>query len=97
MSPRWAGERGILYGHLHIHLLLPSLEIETRRGKRVTVLERGHMAVLDDPEVRRAAAEFGDPDQMLRADWQPGIPGITLPGDYAEYAVEPWRWIYSQS
>ncbi len=37
----------------------------------------GHLTVLDDPEVRRAAAKYGDPDELLREDW---IPEFEEPG-----------------
>ena len=93
---RWAGERGILYGHLHVHCLFPTLMIETPAGKRISVIERGRLGVFDDPDVRALAATFGDPDDLLRADWEPQIPGITLSGDYADYAEDPARWIYAQ-
>ncbi len=91
---RWAGERGILYGHLHVHCLFPTLEIEARNGRRIVVIERGHLTALDDPDVRKLASEFGDPDELLRDDWQPSIPGINAPGRYEDYAADPARWIY---
>ena len=55
------------------------------------------MSTYDDPEVRDLAATFGDPDQLLSDDWVPEIPGITVPGDYAEYATDPSRWIYANA
>ncbi len=91
---RWAGERGILYGHLHVHLLFPTLVIETTKGKDIPVIENGHLCVLDDPEVRDMAAKYGDPDQMLNADWKPGIPGISTSGSYEDYCKNPVKYIY---
>ena len=45
---------------------------------------------LDDPEVRQLAAKFGDPDEMLREEFIPGIPGINMEGDYMrDYATNP--------
>jgi len=42
-------------------------------------VEKGHLTVLDDPEIRRLASKFGDPDQLLSEDWIPpldfGLPG----------------------
>jgi hypothetical protein len=35
------------------------------------LVDRGHLTVLDDPEVRRVAAKYGDPDELLREDWIP--------------------------
>ncbi len=91
---RWAGERGILYGHLHVHLFFPTLTITTRDGRELKVVEDGHLCALDDPEVRDMAARYGDPDQILNADWQPGVPGIDAPGSYDEYAQNPSRFIF---
>ncbi len=90
----WAGERRLVYGHLHVHLLSATLIVDTPRGE-VPVIENGRLSAYDDPEVRDLAARFGDPDELLRDDWVPQIPGITAPGDYAEYSREPSRWIYA--
>jgi hypothetical protein len=90
----WAGERRLVYGHLHVHLLSATLIVETPHGD-VPVIEGGRLAAYDDPEVRDLAAMFGDPDQLLHDDWVPEIPGITSPGDYSEYAREPSRWVYA--
>jgi hypothetical protein len=69
----WAAERGLLYGHLHVHLLFPTLVIVTARGEELRVIERGRLTALDDPEVRAAAARYGDPDEILREEWTPSI------------------------
>jgi hypothetical protein len=90
----WAGEQRLVYGHLHVHLLSATLIVDTPRGE-VPVIENGRLSAYDDPDVRDLAAQFGDPDELLRDDWVPQIPGITAPGDYAEYAREPSRWIYA--
>ena len=90
----WAGERRILYGHLHVHLFFPSLVIETPKGEELTVIDKGHLTALDDPQVRDLAAKYGDPDRILAAEWSPGVPGIDAPGSYEEYAREPARFIY---
>ena len=90
----WAGERGITYGHLHVHLLFPTYTLTTRDGEVLTLIDKGRLTALDDPEVRELAARYGDPDEMLREDWIPSMPGISAPGDYDEYARDPARWIY---
>ncbi|MGZ9159762.1 MAG: hypothetical protein ACXW4T_01240 [Candidatus Limnocylindrales bacterium] len=92
----WAGERRLVYGHLHVHLLSATLIVETRTGD-VPVIENGRLSAYDDPEVRDLAATFGDPDQLLHDDWVPEIPGITVPGDYAEYARDPSSWVYGHA
>lgn len=91
---RWAGERGLLYGHLHIHLLFPTLVVTARDGSEHAVIRNGRLTALDDPEVRELAKKYGGPDELLKEDWIPQIPGITCPGSYEEYAKDPGRWIY---
>jgi hypothetical protein len=90
----WAAERGHWYGHLHVHLLFPTLVVTTRAGEELVVVDRGHLTALDDPEVRALAAKYGDPDEVLREEWVPEIPGINAPGNYADYALDPGRYIY---
>jgi hypothetical protein len=91
---KWAGEHGILYGHLHIHLLFPTFTITTKSGKDHTIIRNGRLTALDDPEVRTLAKKYGDPDELLREDWIAQIPGITAPGSYDDYARNPGQWIY---
>ena len=91
---RWAGEHGLLYGHLHIHLLFPTLVVTGKDGTEYTVIRNGRLTALDDPAVRAEAARYGDPDELLKEDWIPQIPGITGPGSYEDYARDPAAWIY---
>lgn len=91
---KWAGERGLLYGHLHIHLLFPTLVVTAKDGKEYTVIRDGRLTALDDPEVRKLASQYGDPEDLLKEDWIPQVPGITCPGSYKEYAKDPALWIY---
>jgi hypothetical protein len=93
---KWAAERGLLYGHLHIHLLLPTLVVTAKDGREHTVIRNGRLTALDDPEVRKLASSCGDPDELLREDWIPQIPGITCAGSYEEYARDPAGWIYGR-
>lgn len=91
----WAAERGLLYGHLHIHLLFPTFAITSRDGETRYVIKDGRLAALDDSEVRDLAARYGDPDALLREDWVPLVPAITAPGRYADFASDPAPFIYS--
>jgi hypothetical protein len=93
----WAGDQGILYGHLHVHLLFPTLTVETRDGRTVPVIENGRLSAYDDAQVRDVAARFGDPDALLHDDWVPSIPGISAPGSYTDYERDPGSWIYRKS
>lgn len=91
---RWAGEQGLLYGHLHVHLNSPTLTVDTVSGT-VPVIESGRLSAYDDPEVRELASHFGDPDELLSDDWQPQIPGINCEGSYEDYAKQPSEWVYA--
>lgn len=91
----WAAERGLAYGHLHVHLLFGTFELTTSDGEVLTLIADGRLTALDDPTVRAVAERYGDPDVLLRDSWVPSVPGITAPGDYAEFARDPAAYIYS--
>lgn len=91
----WAADRGMTYGHLHVHLLFPTFEIETVTGEKFKLIENGRLTALDDPEIREIAARYADPDLMLKEYWIPQIPGISAPGDYADYARNPEKYVYA--
>ena len=93
-SQDWAGKQGLPYGHMHVHLLFPTYELTTKTGEKLTVIKDGRITALDDPEVRKIAAKYGDPDVLLKEDWVPPMPGISVPGDYwKEYASDPFSYV----
>lgn len=92
----WSVERGLLYGHLHVHLLFATFAVTSREGETRYLIKNGRLCALDEPEVRDLASRFGDPDQLLREDWIPSVPGVSARGDYAEYARDPAAWIYAR-
>lgn len=94
-SEKWAGERGHPYGHLHVHLLFPTYEIDVG-NKTMRIIEDGHLTMLDDPEVRELASKYGDPDELLSERWIPDIPGISTPGTYEDYARDPYSVVDKQ-
>jgi hypothetical protein len=81
--------------HYHMHWYFATTEAETKDGETIIFTDKGHLTVLDDPEVRKVAAEYGDPDKLLKEDWIPPVPGISVPGNYEEYARDPVSWIKS--
>lgn len=93
----WAADRGLAYGHLHVHQLFPTFELETKADGRFTLIKDGHLTALDDPRVRQVAERYGDPGEILREDWVPRVPGITQAGDYTEFARDPASFIYDKS
>jgi hypothetical protein len=59
--------------HTDMELYFPTLVIG---GK--TIIDKGHLTLLDDREIRKIAAKYGDPDELLREDWIPAIPGVNV-------------------
>jgi hypothetical protein len=92
-SERWAAQKRIKYGHLHVHLLFATYRITTPDGKELSVIENGRLKVLDDPEVREMARKYGNPEELLREDWVPKVPGISSGGKYEEYARDPAEYM----
>lgn len=84
---------GKLVGHWHVHLYFPTYIAEDVDGKDVTIIEHGRFKALDAVEVRDIAAKYGNPDELLREDWIPAVPGLNMAGDYNEhYAEDPYKY-----
>ena len=84
---------GLPWTHVHLHSMFATYEGRTKGGATVKVIDRGHLAALDDPDVRSFAAKWGDPDKLLSETWIPAVPGINHPGSYDDYAADPSSWI----
>jgi hypothetical protein len=75
----------------HTHTYFTTYKVRLRNANKwVTLLDKGHMTSLDNPEVRALASRYGDPNYLLTEDWIPEVPGINAPGDYLrDYAPNP--------
>lgn len=94
---KWAEENDAPTYHYHLHQYFATYEATMPDDKKVLLLNKGRLTALDDPEVRRAAAKYGDPDELLRDDWIPAIPGINVVGDYKkDYAADPYTYIVQE-
>ncbi|MGA8430473.1 MAG: hypothetical protein WB729_11685 [Candidatus Sulfotelmatobacter sp.] len=83
--------------HFHVHLDFCTYTCKFKNGREVRLVDKGHLTVLDDPGVRAVAAKYGDPDELLREDWIPAIPGINVAGDYwKDYAPDPETYIQQE-
>lgn len=91
-SEAWAKSSGAPLGHVHLHLQFPTYSLTTAEGEEIILVKDGHLAALDDAEVRRVAERFGEPDELLREAWTPSIPGVNSPGSYDDYAKDPASW-----
>jgi hypothetical protein len=93
-SEAWAEERGLPWGHVHIHLQLPTYVLSTTDGDEIVVVDKGHLAALSDPRVIDVAAKHGQPEQLLARAWTPQLPGVNTDGDYwRDYAQAPDKWL----
>ena len=79
----------------HNHTLMATYQLRIRDlDQWVTVIEHGRLTALDDLYVRALASRYGNPDDVLRQDYVPPLPGINIKGDYNEYARNPGAyWI----
>jgi hypothetical protein len=82
----------------HIHTYFNTYEMRIRKtGEWITLIDKGHLTALDDPEVRKVAEKYGDPDKLLHTDWKPKIPGINHPGDYMrDFGRNPAGWVMQE-
>lgn len=84
-------------GHWHVHTYFTTMDFTFENGKQFRLIDKGHLTLLDDPEIRKIAEKYGNPDEILKEKWVPAIPGINVPGDYmAEYAKDPFKLISQQ-
>jgi hypothetical protein len=81
-------------GHWHVHTYFTTMDFTENDGKVVRLIDKGHLTLLDDPDVRKLAAKYGNPDEILKVKWVPEMPGINMPGNYlADYAPDPFKVI----
>ena len=96
-SQRWrefAAKHNLPMDHnFHTHTYFSTYKVRLRGAARwMTLVDKGHMTSLDNPEVRALASRYGDPDEVLNQDWVPEVPGINAPGRYEDYAADPWKY-----
>jgi len=90
----WAEENNMPDGHFHVHTYFSTFEMTTEDGQTIKLIDKGHLTALDDPEIRKIAAKYGDPDEVLKEAWVPAIPGINVEGDYQrDFVTDPGNWI----
>jgi hypothetical protein len=77
----------------HIHNLLVTYRVRVRGTKNtwLTIIDKGELTALRSPEIRALASRYGNPDDLLSDDWAPHLPGINAPGQYRDYANNPWK------
>ncbi len=77
----------------HVHNILCTYRVRIRgTDKWLNIINKGRLTSLDDPMVRALASRYGDPDDLLADEWVPHFPGINAPGNYAEFAKDPFKF-----
>jgi hypothetical protein len=96
MDERRAARAGLKVGHWHLHLYFPTVVCEME-GDDELLIDDGRLKALDDPQIRKLAAEHGDPDLWLAESWIPAVPGLNVAGDYWQhYANDPLTWVKAE-
>ena len=67
----FANETDNVVNHFHVYLYFPTYTVTTKDGETIDLIKDGRLTFLDDPEVRRLASKYGDPDELLSEDWIP--------------------------
>jgi hypothetical protein len=93
MDERMAARQGLPVGHWHLHLYFPTYDLEMQ-GDNERLIENGRLLALDDPKIRKLAAQYGDADLWLDESWNPAVPGLNMKGDYwDDYGADPLAWV----
>jgi hypothetical protein len=77
--------------HIHNTLLTYRAKVRGTKNTWLTLIDRGRITALDSPEIRALASRYGNPNEVLRQDWVRHLPGINTPGNYQDYAKNPWK------
>ena len=77
--------------HIHNTLITYRAKVRGTKNTWLTIIDRGRITALDSPEIRALASRYGNPNEVLRQDWIRHLPGINAPGNYQEYAKNPWK------
>ena len=78
--------------HIHNTLLTYRARVRGTKNTWLTLIDKGRIMALDSPEIKALASRYGNPNEVLRQDWVRHLPGINAPGNYQEYAKNPWKF-----
>ncbi len=95
----YARAQGIPLQHtMHMHVFFSTVRwMLADTGEWITIADKGILKAFEDPEIRALTSRYGDPDNILRYEWIPAIPGINIPGDHErEYGRDPWGYLMKE-
>jgi hypothetical protein len=92
---KYAIANNLQTGHIHVHNYFATFEIKVRGTDYwCKIVDKGRITAMDDPEIRALAIKYGDPDDLLKFDWIPPLPGINCEGNYLQdYAPDPLAYL----
>ena len=77
----------------HLGNRFPTYEATVTGAKKQKMIDKGHLALVDDPEVRAIASKYGEPGEILHEEGAQPLPGVNAPGDYwKDYAQNPAKY-----
>ncbi len=85
-----------MYHDWHFENYFPTYEITLSSDKKMKLIDKGYLTILDDPEIRAIASKYGDPAEILQPEGAAPLPGVNAPGDYNEYAKDPQKYWLEQ-
>jgi hypothetical protein len=91
----YAKENNLPSGHIHVHNYFVTYEIKLRGSENwYKIVDKGFPVAMRDPDIRAIAFKYGDPEELLRFDWVPPLPGINCDGEYLkDYAPDPVSYL----
>jgi hypothetical protein len=78
--------------HIHNTLLTYRARVRGTKNTWLSLIDRGRITALDSAEIKALASRYGNPNDVLSQDWVRHLPGINAPGNYQEYAKNPWKF-----
>ncbi len=77
----------------HLHNYFTTYQVHLRNTNRwVTLVNKGRVSALENPEVRALASRYGNADEVLATLWIPEVPGINAPGKYEDFAANAYKY-----
>jgi len=82
-------------GHIHVHNYFATFEVKLRGTNYwYKIVDKGWLTTLSDADIRALTSQYGPPDEILKYDWIPPLPGINCEGSYLkDYAPDPTAYL----
>jgi hypothetical protein len=94
-SVKYVKEQNLPGFHIHVHNYFTTFEIKLQGTDHwYKIVDKGRVSAMSDPDIKAIAHKYGDPEELLKYDWVPPLPGINCEGDYLnDYAPDPLAYL----